>query len=264
MIGALHVPKLQLVTIGVTLLLMVALTLFLKRTRYGVQMRAAAEDFRMARYVGVRANFVIGLAFSISGILATVASLLYISQTGGLSFTLGVPLMLFGLIATVVGGMGSLIGAVVGGFAVGFVSSTLQAYLPEELRVLPRRIRIRDRHPHSAGPPLGPDSHQGARPAHLMDPSMTGLGLVRLIEKYWVVIALSLIVAAVIICAEATDDDNVIVTIDEMLIRMTVVVATTSSSAIPACCPSGISPSCALAPTRPVGRPAIRPGNNSC
>jgi branched-chain amino acid transport system permease protein len=134
MIGALHVPKLQLVTIGVTLLLMIALTLFLKRTRYGVQMRAAAEDFRMARYVGVRANFVIGLAFSISGILAAVASLLYISQTGGLSFTLGVPLMLFGLIATVVGGMGSLIGAVVGGFAVGFVSSTLQAYLPEDLR----------------------------------------------------------------------------------------------------------------------------------
>jgi branched-chain amino acid transport system permease protein len=133
-IGALHVPKLQLVTIGVTLLLMVLLTLFLKRTRYGVQMRAAAEDFRMARYVGVRGNFVIGLAFSISGILAAVASLLYISQTGGLSFTLGVPLMLFGLIATVIGGMGSLIGAVVGGFAVGLVSSLLQAYLPEDMR----------------------------------------------------------------------------------------------------------------------------------
>jgi branched-chain amino acid transport system permease protein len=58
-----------------------------------------------------------------------------------------------------------------------------------------------------------------------MDPSMTGLGLVRLIEKYWVVIGLSLIVAAVIACAEATGDANVVVTIDEMLIRMTVVVA---------------------------------------
>jgi branched-chain amino acid transport system permease protein len=42
--------------------------------------------------------------------------------------------MLFGLIATVIGGMGSLLGAVVGGFAVGFVSSMLQAYLPEDLR----------------------------------------------------------------------------------------------------------------------------------
>jgi branched-chain amino acid transport system permease protein len=59
-----------------------------------------------------------------------------------------------------------------------------------------------------------------------MDRTMIGSGAVRLIERYWVVIALSLILAVVIICAEATHDDNVIVTIDEMLIRMTVVVAT--------------------------------------
>lgn len=55
---------------------------------------------------------------------------------------------------------------------------------------------------------------------------MTGSGPVRLIEKYWVVIVLSLIVAFVIVCAEATRNDDVIVMIDEMLIRMTVVVAT--------------------------------------
>jgi branched-chain amino acid transport system permease protein len=133
-IGALRVPQLQFVTIGVTLVLMVAMTVFLKRTSFGVQMRAAAEDFKMARYLGVRANFVIGLAFSISGILAAVASLLYVSQTGSLSFVLGVPLMLFALIATVIGGMGSLVGAVVGGFTVGFISTMLQAYLPEGLR----------------------------------------------------------------------------------------------------------------------------------
>jgi branched-chain amino acid transport system permease protein len=133
-IGRLHVPQLQLVTILVTLVLMAALTLFLKRTPFGVQMRAAAEDFRMARYLGVRANFVIGLAFAISGVLAASASLLYVSQTGGLSFVMGVPLMLFAFIATVIGGMGSLVGAVVGGFAVGFISSMLQAYLPVELR----------------------------------------------------------------------------------------------------------------------------------
>ncbi len=133
-IGALRVPELQLVTIGVTLFMMIAITIFLKRTPFGVQMRAAAEDFKMARYLGVRANFVIGLAFSISGILAAIASLLYVSQTGSLSFVLGVPLMLFALIGTVIGGMGSLVGAVVGGFTVGFISSMLQAYLPEGLR----------------------------------------------------------------------------------------------------------------------------------
>jgi len=133
-IGELRVPQLQPVTIGVTVVLLIGLSLFLGRTPYGVQMRAAAEDFRMARYLGIKANFVIGLAFAISGVLAAMTSLLFVSQTGTLSHMMGVPLMLFAFIATVIGGMGSLAGAVVGGFAVGFVSVMLQAYLPQELR----------------------------------------------------------------------------------------------------------------------------------
>ncbi|WGS19197.1 MULTISPECIES: branched-chain amino acid ABC transporter permease [unclassified Bradyrhizobium] len=133
-IGPIHVPQIQLVTIGVTLLLMLALTAFLKRTPYGVQIRAAAEDFQMARYLGVKANIAIGVAFALSGILAAAVSLLYISQTGTLTSALGVPLMLYAFIATVVGGMGSLVGAVVGGFAVGFLAVMLQAYLPDDLR----------------------------------------------------------------------------------------------------------------------------------
>lgn len=134
-IGDLRLPVLQVITLGVTLILMVALTLFLKKTRYGVQMRAAAEDFRMAQYLGVRGNFVIGLAFAISGILAAAVGLLYVPQTGSLSHTMGVPLALFAFVAVVVGGMGSLVGAVVGGFAVGFIVTMLQAYLPPELRM---------------------------------------------------------------------------------------------------------------------------------
>lgn len=61
-LGTLRVPMLQLITLGATLVLMTALSLFLKWTRYGVQMRAAAEDFRMAQFLGVRGNVVIGLA----------------------------------------------------------------------------------------------------------------------------------------------------------------------------------------------------------
>jgi branched-chain amino acid transport system permease protein len=132
--GEMRIPLLQLVTIGVTLTLMIVLTLFLKRTRYGIQMRAAAEDFRMARYLGVRANLVIGLAFAISGVLAAVVSLLFLSQTGSLATTMGVPLALFGFVAVVIGGMGSLVGAVLGGFVVGIIVTLLQAYLPPDLR----------------------------------------------------------------------------------------------------------------------------------
>ena len=132
--GAVRVPRLEVVTISVTLVLMAALTAFLKGTRYGVQIRAAAEDFLMARYLGVKANSAIGVAFALSGILAAVVSLLFVSQTGTLTNVMGVPLMLYAFIATVVGGMGSLVGAVVGGFAVGFLAVMLQAYLPDGLR----------------------------------------------------------------------------------------------------------------------------------
>ncbi len=133
--AGLRVPVLQLVTIGTTLVLMVGLTLFLHRTRWGVQMRAAAENFRMAQYLGVRGNFVIGLAFAISGVLAAAVSLLFLAQTGSLSNVMGVPLALFAFVAVVVGGMGSLPGAVAGGFLVGFVVTMLQAYLPPDMRV---------------------------------------------------------------------------------------------------------------------------------
>lgn len=130
-----EVPKLQLIIIGVTLVLMVVLVLFLTKTKYGVHMRAAAEDFRMARMLGIEANRVIMLAVAISGMLAAAVSMLFVVQTGILDFRMGVSLMLFAFIATVIGGMGSLVGAVVGGFAVGAVSILLQTFLPSEMRV---------------------------------------------------------------------------------------------------------------------------------
>jgi branched-chain amino acid transport system permease protein len=125
---------LQLTTIAVTIILLGGLGMFLKKTAIGIQMRAAAEDFRMARLLGVRANQVIAAAFALSGILASAVSLLFVSQTGVLSYQMGIPLMLFAFIATVVGGMGSLSGAVLGGFAIGLMSELLQIFLPEDLR----------------------------------------------------------------------------------------------------------------------------------
>ena len=97
-------------------------------------MRAAAEDFRMAQYLGVKGNLVIGLAFAISGILAAAVSLLYMTQSGSLSHIMGVPLALFAFVAVVVGGMGSLVGSVAGGFMIGLIVTLLQAYLPPDLR----------------------------------------------------------------------------------------------------------------------------------
>jgi len=109
-IGAAQVPLLQLIVIGAVALILGALALMLKRSRLGLEMRAAAEDFGMARLLGVRANRVISGAFALSGALAVA------------------------FIATVVGGMGSLPGAVAAGMALGAASALLQAFLPDAAR----------------------------------------------------------------------------------------------------------------------------------
>jgi branched-chain amino acid transport system permease protein len=133
-VGGIYIPKLDVVTVIVTAILLVALGLFLGRTRTGVQMRAAAEDFRMARVLGVNANRVIATAFVLSGVLAGVAAILLVAQTGVVTPTIGSGPVLIAFIATVLGGIGSLRGAVLGGFILGIITVALQAYLPLEFR----------------------------------------------------------------------------------------------------------------------------------
>lgn len=132
--AGLRVPLLQLAAIVITLILLAVLALFFRHSRTGVQMRAAAEDFTMARLVGVRANRVIAAAFAISGVLASIVSLYLVAQTGTVSYKMGVNMVLIAFVASVIGGMGSLVGAALGGFLVGVVSVSLQAYLPVDLR----------------------------------------------------------------------------------------------------------------------------------
>ena len=129
-----RIPGVQLLTMAVALTLLIALVLFLKKTSLGVQLRAAAEDFQMARLLGVPANRVIAIAFAISGILGGTISLLFVIQTGTLDIKLGMMPVVYAFFATVIGGMGSLPGAVLGGFVVGIVSVLLQSYLPEDMR----------------------------------------------------------------------------------------------------------------------------------
>lgn len=133
-IGDIQVSSLKLVTILVCAILLLGLTLFLKRTRFGLQMRAAAENFTMSRLVGVRANTVIAIAFGLSGVLAAVVALLFAAQTGFVQPRFGVQLVIIAFVATVIGGLGNLLGAAIGGFLVGVVSTLLQALLPAELR----------------------------------------------------------------------------------------------------------------------------------
>lgn len=129
-VGGVKISRFDVVTIVVSLVLLALVAAFLGRTKIGIQVRAATENFRMARMLGVRANRVISVAFAISGALAAVVSLLVTAQQGALTPTLGLQPAVVGFVATVIGGMGSLTGAVLGGFVLGVASVVFQEVLP--------------------------------------------------------------------------------------------------------------------------------------
>jgi len=132
-IGGVRIEMLAVLTVGCTVVLLIGLAAFLRRTTLGLEMRAAAEDFRMARLLGVRANRVIATAFAISGFLAGFVSLSFVGQTASVTPTMGVSITLVAFVATVVGGMGSIVAAPLGGFLLGAVTVVLQVVLPDGL-----------------------------------------------------------------------------------------------------------------------------------
>ncbi|MDF2142081.1 branched-chain amino acid ABC transporter permease [Paenirhodobacter sp. CAU 1674] len=129
-----RMPLLQLITIVATLVMLTGLSVFVRRTRFGLEMRAAAENFTMARMLGVRANRVIMGAFALSGALAGAIAIILGSQTGTVDIQMGGAVMLMAFIATVIGGLGSLEGAVLAGFLIGAASVVMQTVLPPEAR----------------------------------------------------------------------------------------------------------------------------------
>ncbi|AXC51320.1 branched-chain amino acid ABC transporter permease [Paracoccus suum] len=133
-VGGVNIPLLQIVTVVVTLAILAALSLFLRNTRFGAAMRASAENFRMAQMLGVPANRIILVAFAMSGALAAVTALLTLPQTGMASLTMGEGTLLVAFVATVVGGLGSLTGAVLSAYLIGVISVLFQIGLPVEVR----------------------------------------------------------------------------------------------------------------------------------
>jgi branched-chain amino acid transport system permease protein len=132
-VGSLSFSSLNLISVALVGLLLVALATFLKRTPSGVQMRAAAESFSTARLVGVKADRVIALAFVLSGFSAAVAAILITAQLGTATPTVGTGPILVAFVATIIGGLGSLNGAAAGGMLLGVLTVLLQVFLPEGL-----------------------------------------------------------------------------------------------------------------------------------
>lgn len=139
-LGGISLGTVQLVSLLATLGTLTALTLFLRRTDAGIAMRAAAQDFAVARLMGIRAGRVIGLAFAISGAMAAISGLLWVAQRGSVDPLMGFVPVLKAFVAVVIGGLGSLPGAVLGGFVLGALEVGLRSALPDAM--LPFREAI--------------------------------------------------------------------------------------------------------------------------
>jgi branched-chain amino acid transport system permease protein len=129
-LGSIRVGILPILTATIGGISLIVLTAFLRRSRAGLAMRAASQDFTTARLNGVRANRVISLAFAISGVLAGIAGVLWVARTTSVNPTSGFVPVIEAFIASVIGGLGNLQGAVIGGFFLGTLEVFLHATLP--------------------------------------------------------------------------------------------------------------------------------------
>jgi branched-chain amino acid transport system permease protein len=126
-IGAIQVPKVNVVSFVVGIVLLGLLTLFVTRTTLGLSMRAAAADLNAARLVGINVNRVVATAFAIGAGLAAVAGFLYSIEAGQINPYMGFTPVLKAFIAAVIGGFGSIAGAVLGGYVLGFLEVVVTA-----------------------------------------------------------------------------------------------------------------------------------------
>lgn len=132
-IGEFHISVVTIVTIAVSIVMMVLLTLLVHKTRMGKSMRAVSEDTEAAQLMGININTTISFTFAIGSALAAVAAVLYCSSYSQISPTMGSMLGLKAFVAAVLGGIGSIPGAVLGGLAIGIVESFTKAYISSTL-----------------------------------------------------------------------------------------------------------------------------------
>jgi len=127
-LGAIITPH-QLLLIAVTLALMLGLYLFVTRTKLGTAMRAATDNRNLALMIGINIDMVIAIVFAAGSALAAAGGVL-IGFEQNLTPTMGVVLGIKAFTAAVVGGIGNIYGAVLGGFAIGLIENIGAWFIP--------------------------------------------------------------------------------------------------------------------------------------
>lgn len=133
-LGPVELDGVNLFILALALLLMVGLSLFINRTRLGIAVRAVAENARVAGLMGINRNVVVVLVFAVSSALAGLAGVLVGMYFNNLSPYIGIQIGLKGLAAVIVGGLGSVTGAVLAGFIIGVAEVMAASYLVSSWR----------------------------------------------------------------------------------------------------------------------------------
>ena len=132
-IGDLSMSGESVVTLAVTIIIMIALSLFINKTRAGKAMRAVSEDKEAAELMGISVNKTISLTFAIGSALAAVAGVFYGATYGFIGPYTGSMPGIKAFVAAVFGGIGSIPGAMIGGLLLGVLESLSKAYISTEL-----------------------------------------------------------------------------------------------------------------------------------
>ena len=129
-IGGATISRDSLLAIGVALVIMGVIDLFLKRTMWGKAVRATAYSGWVPRLMGIPVPRVVAMSFVLSGAIAGITGALMGPVFKDAATNLGLQLGLLGFIAVVIGGMGSTVGALVGGMGLGVLQTFLRGQLP--------------------------------------------------------------------------------------------------------------------------------------
>ena len=129
-----YLSYIQVLIIGVTILLMSAFTLFIKKTSFGRQQRACEQDQRMTQFLGYDVDRIISLTFMIGAGLAAVAGVMVTLYYGVVDFSIGFVAGIKAFTAAVLGGIGSIPGAMLGGLIIGLIEAFWSAYLAPEYK----------------------------------------------------------------------------------------------------------------------------------
>ncbi|MDZ5448752.1 branched-chain amino acid ABC transporter permease [Labrys sp. ZIDIC5] len=129
--GAITFTNINILTIALSFLSLLGLGWFITRTTIGLGMRAAAEDMSAAHLVGLDVNRVIVIAFVVASAYAGLAGVLWAAQAGVVQPQMGFTPLLKAFVAAIIGGFGSISGALVGGYMLGALEIFIVAFLPD-------------------------------------------------------------------------------------------------------------------------------------